>query len=209
MYVSNDGVIDEAATNYIAVGTLVEYVSATSGWVDIGKRAKASGDDEPMQVEYVSAVPAGKNARKIVAYSVLGAGDGIAMYMESHITGAMVGVGRGAGCWVNLDSGMTLNGSLLGFDIGIYGDSDVEGSGNIAALNIDLQMPATLTPGIAAFIRTNSNQAGHDPDYLFWFNNDEAACLVKSDPGTSFYGYLKAFSGTGNVALAIPVVNVT
>lgn len=39
MFVKDDDVVDETSTNYVAVGLLVEYVSATSGWVDIGQRS--------------------------------------------------------------------------------------------------------------------------------------------------------------------------
>lgn len=38
MYLADDATIDDTSTNYICVGRLVEYVSATSGWVDIGQR---------------------------------------------------------------------------------------------------------------------------------------------------------------------------
>lgn len=39
LYVVDDATVDDSATYYIPVGRLVEYVSATSGWVDIGQRA--------------------------------------------------------------------------------------------------------------------------------------------------------------------------
>jgi len=39
MYVSTDGVMDDTSTNFICCGTLVEYDSTTSGWIDIGDRA--------------------------------------------------------------------------------------------------------------------------------------------------------------------------
>lgn len=38
MYLVDNGTVDESSTNGICVGTLVQYVSATSGWVDIGQR---------------------------------------------------------------------------------------------------------------------------------------------------------------------------
>ncbi len=38
MYLVDNATVDETSTNGICVGTLVQYVSATSGWVDIGQR---------------------------------------------------------------------------------------------------------------------------------------------------------------------------
>ncbi len=38
MYIVDDATIDETSTNSVCVGTLVEYVSTTAGWVDIGQR---------------------------------------------------------------------------------------------------------------------------------------------------------------------------
>lgn len=39
LYVTDDDVVDETSTNSVCVGRLVQYVSATQGWVDIGQRA--------------------------------------------------------------------------------------------------------------------------------------------------------------------------
>jgi len=36
MYAVDDETFDETVTNSVAVGKLVEYVSATDGWIDIG-----------------------------------------------------------------------------------------------------------------------------------------------------------------------------
>ena len=44
MYVANDGAIDDTSTNLLCCGTLVGYVSTTSGWVDIGQRAGLATD---------------------------------------------------------------------------------------------------------------------------------------------------------------------
>jgi len=41
MYVVDDSAVDDTATNFIAVGRLVQYDSATSGWVDISQRGLA------------------------------------------------------------------------------------------------------------------------------------------------------------------------
>jgi len=38
MYVRDDQTVDDTSTNYVAVGILVEYIGAASGWVDIGQR---------------------------------------------------------------------------------------------------------------------------------------------------------------------------
>lgn len=38
MYLVDDATVDDFTSRAISVGTLVEYVSTTSGWVDIGKR---------------------------------------------------------------------------------------------------------------------------------------------------------------------------
>jgi len=38
MYVADDASIDDTSSNFICVGRLVQYVSTTSGWVDIGQR---------------------------------------------------------------------------------------------------------------------------------------------------------------------------
>jgi len=38
MYVYTDKEFDETSTNSVLLGVLMEYVSATSGWVDISKR---------------------------------------------------------------------------------------------------------------------------------------------------------------------------
>lgn len=209
LYVTDDDVVDESSTNYICVGRLMQYVSTTQGWVDIGQRKPAAGDELTQGHQIVVTVPAGKNALKILAYSETGGGsEGIGLYIEVHLTGADAGVNRGAGVWVNIDDGAVVDGALFVFDIGLYVNDD-ELTGVAVILNLDCQVASGSSPDKLAFIRTNSDQAGHDPDYLFYFNNDEAACLVKSDPGTSFYGYLKCISLTGNVILAIPVVNVT
>lgn len=47
MYGTDDQTIDDTTggTYYIAIGRLVEYVSATSGWVDIGQRHLVGGAD--------------------------------------------------------------------------------------------------------------------------------------------------------------------
>lgn len=41
MYVVDDATVDDTSTNRIVAGTLVEYESTTSGWVDIGQRTSA------------------------------------------------------------------------------------------------------------------------------------------------------------------------
>lgn len=38
MYVTDDDVVDDQSTNWICAGRLVQYVSTTQGWVDIGDR---------------------------------------------------------------------------------------------------------------------------------------------------------------------------
>lgn len=38
LYATDSATVDETASNYVAVGQLVQYVGTTSGWVDIGKR---------------------------------------------------------------------------------------------------------------------------------------------------------------------------
>lgn len=43
MYLVNDGAVDETSTYKLCVGTLVQYVSTTSGWVDIGQRPALTG----------------------------------------------------------------------------------------------------------------------------------------------------------------------
>lgn len=45
MYVKDDDVVDNTSTNYVAVGTLVQFVGTTQGWVDIGQRTEAIRDD--------------------------------------------------------------------------------------------------------------------------------------------------------------------
>ncbi len=40
MYIVDDATVDDAVGNGICVGRLVEYVSTTSGWVDIGQRTE-------------------------------------------------------------------------------------------------------------------------------------------------------------------------
>lgn len=43
MYAADDATMDETSTNRICVGRLVEYVSTTLGWVDIGQRDTVDG----------------------------------------------------------------------------------------------------------------------------------------------------------------------
>lgn len=45
MYVADDDVVDDSSTNYVCAGRLVQYVSATQGWVDIGQRVEALRND--------------------------------------------------------------------------------------------------------------------------------------------------------------------
>lgn len=44
MYIVDDGVVDDDSTNHVAAGILVQYVSETLGWVDIGKRGGLTKD---------------------------------------------------------------------------------------------------------------------------------------------------------------------
>lgn len=42
MYVADDATLDDTSTNHVEAGRLVQYVSTTSGWVDIGQRASTT-----------------------------------------------------------------------------------------------------------------------------------------------------------------------
>jgi hypothetical protein len=50
MYLVNDGEIDDTSTNRICVGRLVEFVSTTSGWVDIGQRENINGEQDHVYI---------------------------------------------------------------------------------------------------------------------------------------------------------------
>ncbi len=58
VYVVDDATFDESSTNKICVGRLVEYVSTTSGWVDIGQRQdlKGYGDHLHLQTDETKTV---------------------------------------------------------------------------------------------------------------------------------------------------------
>ncbi len=51
MYIVDDGTMDESSTNKLCVGRLVEFVSTTSGWVDIGQRQDLKGYDDHLHLQ--------------------------------------------------------------------------------------------------------------------------------------------------------------
>ena len=64
MYVVDDATVDESSTNKICAGKLVEFVSTTEGWVDIGQRAE--GINGYLDHVYINTDSAVKNVRLYV-----------------------------------------------------------------------------------------------------------------------------------------------
>jgi len=135
-----------------------------------------------------------------------GASDGHIAYLDVTYSGNQAGLGRNVGIWTNFAEGSTIDSATIVLDVGVYDGSTNGVTGDVYLLNLDFQIAAGSNPGRLGYIRTNSNQAGTDPDYMIAAANDEALCLTLSDPGTTFAGYIKVFSGTSNKEYAIPLV---
>lgn len=90
MYLVDDATVDDAPTA-IVVGKLVQYVSATSGWVDIGQRGMTLDN-----------TPAMLYRNSLTGYTnELGEVD----YGDLTVNGASGGHIYGRGSWINLASG--------------------------------------------------------------------------------------------------------
>ena len=110
MYAAHDGEFDDSSSAFMCVGRLVEFVSTTSGWVDIGQRG-VTLDNTPARLLAIS------------LHDESGAVD----YGETHINGATTGHVYGRGSWINVDdAGVPAAGHILvPFEGGVYSGAAV------------------------------------------------------------------------------------
>lgn len=159
MYIVDDATVDDysGCSNFIAVGKLDEYVSATSGWVNTLKRFQSA---EEIQNENYADIPDSDSGRTIVAYAAASNNEyGICQYCEAHLTGVAAGHNYGFGSWVNIDDGATVASSriVVPIECGVY-----EGAATISAariiFGIQAQAILTDTPGSLYFARLNTTK---------------------------------------------------
>jgi len=137
-----------------------------------------------------------------------GVSDGHSMYIDLTYSGTVAGLSRNVGIWTNLATGAVWSGyAHFVLDVGFYHGAD-DMAGDLYLLNLDFECDASSTPGTVAMIRTNCNTA-EPPDYFILFENDESGAIVRSDPGTTFFAYIKVKGNEDNKTYAIPLVDIT
>jgi hypothetical protein len=110
-YVTNDGAVALTSSAFLCVGRIVEYISATSCWVDIGQRG----------------VTLDNYAARLITLNCVHDESGAIDYGETHIAGATTGHIYGRGSWINIDdAGIPAAGHILvPFEGGVYADAAV------------------------------------------------------------------------------------
>ena len=113
MFLTDDTLVDETTggTYYIPVGRLVEYVSATSGWVDIGQRHLVGGDG-------VILAPEATNMFAINTWGVVQASG--SLYMAADY-GAYINSWKAGGLEVCASSDVRLHVGGKGWNVGANG----------------------------------------------------------------------------------------
>ena len=126
MYVTDDGTIDDTSTNFVCCGRLVEYVSATSGWVDIGQRGLTNDSDLIRLVQTTKGIGSGLDINRISVINTAGAGERTRV-LQIALTGQAATEMGGGECFrseITLSTGMSLAASA-GL-IGHYGWIEIE-----------------------------------------------------------------------------------
>ena len=177
MYLKDDATIDDTSTNFLCVGRLVEYVSTTSGWVDLGYRAVQLSDGPALLYRTIA-----------TGYTdVLGAID----YGDLTTNGASGGHIYGRGSWINLaDSSVPGAGHIhVPWEGGIY-----DGGATLtnARLVFGAQYQAVLS-GSPASLHCFRINTSHEITALF----------AAANAGSIHYGAGQtASSAVGTIALA-------
>jgi len=137
-----------------------------------------------------------------------GLSDGHVAYFDVTYSGTVSGLTRNVGIWTNLATGAVWSGyAHFVLDVGFYHGSN-DFAGDLYLLNLDFECNSTSTPGTVAMIRTNCDTA-EPPDYFIVFENDESGAIVRSDPGTTFFAYIKVKGNEDNKTYAIPLVDIS
>ena len=149
-----------------------------------------------------SAVPDGQYTLK-VSGSIAGAtmSEGVGLYVEGNITGAVDGKTYATGSWLNITGGTPVSNDAMysAMDVGIYADSaPVLTAAYLRVLNIEYQVDSAVTPAMSSMMHFNTDDTAADvPDY--WFTTGNAASVMYA-ANTTFttpnkVGAIKIFIG--------------
>ncbi len=189
MYVVDDATIDETGSNFVCVGRLVDYDSATSGWVDIGQRGMEGGSVQGIHLGDIDTGTYGWQVRGAIN---AGASEGIAGYFEGHLVGAITGHCYALGAWMNIDDGATPAGLCVAIDCGVYENAAADMS---SARVIGVQIMAILTnsPSLLHPFRINTTKT-------------VTAVIAAANPGSVNY---VANAGTSSGKLGdVPIADI-
>lgn len=192
MYVTNDGCVDETSTNYVTVGTLVEYKTNTSGWVDIGNRTMGStisqswavSGGQPFAVNSVfTLATAGvhKSLQGIVTYTPATSGCASSMGVS----------GKAA-----LAAGKTFSGASQGLMWGVQGNVDI-GAG--ATLN----QASSIFAGLRGVITAGATPVFTDAEGICCAYLDNLCTTNMNALATGFSAYLFCNNSGGWMNAAI------
>jgi len=169
MFLKDDETFDESSTYFLEVGTLHEYVSTTSGWVDIGKRNPLIGYQDHL---YIMADKSDKGVRihptyavaaSIVALSVKPAAaviqtnDTIGMEVSPRVNSGFADagiVGVKSEPWRRGND--NCSGEIRGFEATLGTDSGYSGTvtGPVSVLKAVNNMHGTVTNGVYVLYAT-------------------------------------------------------
>jgi len=125
MYVTDDAAFDDTATNFVCVGRLVQYVSETSGWVDIGQRGIANTDSLRLEITG-KGIGDGLDINRIAVINTAASGERTRA-LQIALTGVAATEMGGGECFraeITLSTGMSLA-AAAGL-IGHYGWIEIE-----------------------------------------------------------------------------------
>lgn len=153
VYLKDDGTVDNTSTYYQCVGRIVEYVSTTSAWVDIGQKLIPS-NSAPINIVTTGLASAGGGYSSDIGLSVVAWAAacvnqlGVAGYFETHLTGTLAGTVYGFGSWINLEAAVACGSNMLcAQDNGIYGPTGLSTGVSSAKLVIGMRMELVLDDG--------------------------------------------------------------
>jgi len=148
-----------------------------------------------------SAVPDAAYGTKLSG-SIAGAtrSEGVGLYVEGNITGAVDGKTYATGSWLNITGGTPVSNAAIysAMDVGIYADSaPVLTAAYLRVLNLEYQVDSAVTPAMSSMMHFNTDDTAADvPDYWFTTGNvSSVAYAVDAGTTNSKTGAIKIYLG--------------